>query len=184
MFVDPLISRKKTDRELAAFLQFADVFRRRGIWLLEYDFPKMLFAFAATNANPTMFVPFGVLLDFANYNVSPPSVRIVNPATKAPLRKSEVKAPFQRARPGLQPDELLQAWCTDDEKPFICLQGVREYHENAAHTGDSWFLHRNTGAGTLVYILDNLARYGSEPIRGQQMQLQIVPQGFLVVVTE
>jgi hypothetical protein len=28
-------------------------------------------------------------------------------------------------------------------KPFLCLRGVREYHEHPQHSGDEWLLYRN-----------------------------------------
>jgi hypothetical protein len=178
MFVDPAISRAKLERELSEYLAQSDVYRQRGIWLLEYKFPQVLFALVAANAKPSLLVPFGVLLDFSNYDVEPPSVQLVNPLTKARLKRSEVQYPFPRQRPNGQVEELLQAF--EDEKPFICLQGVREYHKNPAHTGDSWFLHRGTGVGKLIYLLDTLSRYGTEPIRSQSGQIQILLNGFAV----
>lgn len=178
MIVDPAISRAKLERELNDFLALADVYRRRGILLLEYQCPQVLFAMVAPNAKPALLVPFGVLLDFTDYNLKPPSVKFVNPLTKEPLKRSEIYTPFRRQRPDKQPEDFLQAF--EDERPFVCLQGVREYHDNPAHTGDSWFLHRGTGAGTLVNVLDMLAKYGAEPIQGQGFDIQMKFVGYAV----
>jgi hypothetical protein len=172
MFVEPSVSRAKLDRELSNFLQHAKVYRRRGIWLLEYDFPTVLFALAAINLKPYMVVPCGVLLDFSNYDVDPPSVRFVNPATMVPLKANEI--PYKFVRQGLngEPTALVQEWTPDDDRPFLCLQGVREYHDNSGHSGDPWLLHRGSGAGTLMYLLNSLAKYGVEPI--SQIHVQLV----------
>lgn len=176
MVVAPAISRAKLERELNEFLALSDMYRRRGILLLEYQFPQVLFAMVAPNAKPTMLVPFGVLLDFTDYDLKPPSVKLVNPLTKVPLKRSEIHTAFPRHRPGKQLEGFLQAF--EDERPFICLQGVREYHDNPAHSGDSWFLHRGSGAGKLVYLLDLLAKHGSEPIQNQAFEVQLNFAGF------
>lgn len=170
MFVDPAVSRAKLERELSEYLALSDFYRQRGIWLLEYKFPQVLFVLAAPNSKPFTLVPFGVLLDFSNYDAQPPSVKLVNPFTKVPLKRSEIHYHCPRQRPDGQNEPLLQAF--EDERPFICLQGIREYHDNPAHTGDSWFLHRGSGVGKLAYLLDVLSRYGSEPVVGIGFQMQ------------
>jgi len=45
---------------------------------------------------------------------------------------------------------------------------------NIVHSGDLWELHRNSGAGRLVRLLDVISRYGVEPING--FAVQMVPQ--------
>ena len=67
----------------------------------------------------------------------------------------------------------LQAHSPDDI-PFLCIAGVREYHEHPAHSGDAWELHRADGAGRLVRLLEIIHRYGVVPIAGYGVQL--VPQ--------
>ena len=61
-----------------------------------------------------------------------------------------------------------------DEIPFLCLAGVREYHDHPAHSGDVWELHRRGGAGRLVRLLEIVDRYGLSPIAG--LNVQLVPQ--------
>jgi hypothetical protein len=61
-----------------------------------------------------------------------------------------------------------------DEVPFLCIAGVREYHEHPGHSGDSWELHRSTGAGRLVRLLEVIHKYGVDPLRGYSVNL--VPQ--------
>jgi hypothetical protein len=29
-------------------------------------------------------------------------------------------------------------------KPFLCLRGIREYHEHPQHSGDEWLLYRES----------------------------------------
>ena len=51
-----------------------------------------------------------------------------------------------------------------EDVPFLCIPGVREYHEHPAHSGDSWLLHKGSGEGTLYFLLNTIYRYGVEPI--------------------
>ena len=186
MFVDPAVSRAKFEREVADFRKFADVYQQRGIFLVDASFPKAFAIILAIHAKPAPMVPFGVVLDFSNYDVAPPSVQLVNPLTRTKLKRSEIIYDFLRglpvpegATPGAQRTQpLLQAFV--DERPFICLQGIREYHESPAHTGDSWFLHRGTGAGTLAFLLDVLSRYGAQPIVGPAINVQFNINGVAV----
>lgn len=177
MYVDPAVTRAKFDRELLDFERLSATYQRRGIWLLERNFPLVLVAFVALNAKPTPLVPFGALIDFTNYDVAPLSVRFVHVATKQPLKASELP-PFLRLRADRQGEQLIQAF--EDERPFICLRGVREYHDSPAHSGDSWFLHRGSGVGKLAHVVDILARYGSEPVQSARVQMQLIVSGFAV----
>lgn len=156
-------------------------YHERGVWLVEAEFPNAFFALIAAQVKPYPMVAFGVEINFDNYDVEPPSVRFVHPLTRARLKKRELAhrlaTRVQRVMvaPGQQmevlSDELAQGF-DEEAPPFLCLQGVREYHDHPGHTGDSWWLHRRSGIGTLSYILEQLARYGVDPIRGVQIQLQ------------
>ena len=57
----------------------------------------------------------------------------------------------------IRQQDLLQG--EPDKIPFLCVRGIKEYHDHPAHSGDSWFLHRNNGEGTLHYILDILYKH-------------------------
>lgn len=61
-----------------------------------------------------------------------------------------------------------------DAIPFLCVAGVREYHDHPAHSGDPWELHRTTGAGSLVRLLDLIHTYGPGAVSGWGVAL--VPQ--------
>lgn len=199
VYTDPVVVRRKVEREIAAYFERQDHYRSRGIWVLQYEFPQLLVAFVAPNFKPHPIAAFGVLVDMSNYDVEPPSLKFVNPLTREPLAFKDVPTHLVRARvqtvpvqplpgvelpPGIpqefaqqfeQHDPLLQG--NDDEPPFMCLQGVREYHENPAHTGDSWWLHRSKGAGGLLRLLEMISRYGTEAMRDQQFQIQVALGG-------
>ncbi|MDQ3630636.1 MAG: hypothetical protein M3417_05040 [Actinomycetota bacterium] len=187
---DPLVSRIKFDREVADFRGLAADFGRRGWFLVEEAFPKILVLLAAPQIKPTPIVT-GVLLDYSDYDVRPPSVRLVDPFTREPypagdlptnlLRAVEMEGPqMVGLPPGVMPGRmvhqqpLMQSHPGSDEPPFLCLSGVREYHDHPAHSGDLWELHRAGGAGRLVRLLEVIDTYGVRPING--FHVNLVPQ--------
>lgn len=168
--VDERVSRKKFDREVESWRRNSADHTRRGIFLLEAEFPRAFAVFAAPHLNPPA-VMFAVELDFTNYDVWPPSVRFLNPFSRQPYRPGQLP-PMVRIKqqpgssiglPSLEVAVMHQTNAPDGEA-FMCMPGVREYHLHPAHNGDSWLLHRGTGEGTLFHILDKLHEFGIAPI--------------------
>ncbi len=209
-YVDPAVSRRKFDREIAEFRAEAVEYGRRGWFLADARFPHALVVLSTAKTQP-ISVLCGVLFDYSNYDAAPPSVRLVHPLTREPYKWSEVPTRLPRLSPppdavpavaqppGVQqplPPELAQALAQggaqalgqvgaqvtlqaqplmqahgDDDIPFLCLAGVREYHEHPAHTGDPWESHRRSGAGRLVRLVQIISKYGPETIDGFEVQL-------------
>ena len=69
---------------------------------------------------------------------------------------------------------FMQPSGDDDIPPFLCIAGVREYHEHPAHSGDHWLSHRTSGAGCLVRLVQVISKYGLETIDG--LEVQMTPQ--------
>lgn len=192
--VDPAVSRAKFDRELARFRALEDQYLKRGWWLLKAEFPRALIAFVTKAIRPPSVV-FSALIDFTNYDLWPPSVLIVDPFTRVPYRRNElptamprmVKTPQLMLAPDgrtqqvevAQPQPLLQA-SNPTDVPFLCLPGVREYHDHPAHSGDSWLLHRGRGEGTLHFIIEQLSKYGLDPVRSLDTKIRVEVTGFRV----
>jgi len=193
---DPIVSRRKFDRELHEFKALAADYRGRGWFLIESDFPKVFLIASAPQLKPPAIVT-GVVFDYTDYDFKPPSVRLVDPFTREPylmknspvslIRQTEIEAPLPlgiQLPPGaqiakmIQRQSLMQAYGPDDI-PFLCLAGVREYHDHPGHSGDAWELHRTSGAGRLVRIIEVIDTYGVRPLTGYNVTL--VPQvaGFL-----
>ena len=187
--VDPSVSRAKFDREIARFRAIEDIQFRRGCWVAGAEFPEVFVIFGTPRLRPAA-VMFGVLLDFTNYDLWPPSVRMVDPFTRRPYAAGELPSALLRqlphesreatealaalpagGPPGIAVQPMMQAH-RRDEVPFLCLPGVREYHDHPGHTGDSWLLRRTGGEGTLHFILEQLWRYGAEPITSWGIKLQ------------
>lgn len=181
--VDPAVSRTKFDREVAEYRQLEATYRRRGWWLMEAEFPIVVVAFIATQLRPAPVV-CAVRINFANYDVEPPSVQLIDPFTQQPYRASELPTVLLRRQtvqvqgmPGgaqmLSAVPLMQAHQPTDI-PFLCIPGVREYHAHPAHTGDGWLLHRGQGAGKLFPILNTIYQYGVQPITEYGVGLRVV----------
>lgn len=178
--VDPVVTQEKFYAELAEYRRMEAEHRTRGWWLLDATFPRVFVVFATPQLRPPAVV-CGVDVDFTNYDFEPPSVRLVDPFTREPyLRKDLPTVLFRRQMmtvgSGMQLAghvELMQAH-SPDEIPFLCIPGVREYHQHPAHTGDSWLMHRGLGAGKLYHILNTIFQYGVRPISNYGVGLRVV----------
>src|SRR5439155_19514389 len=136
--VDPQVSRAKFDREVAGYRALQDTYIRRGWWLTIAEFPTAFVVFGS-NKGVLRSVVFGVMIDFSNYDLWAPSVRIVDPFTMAPYKTKELPyaflrkvavatpsptptptptpAPVQLLSPTAPVQALMQSW-VPDEIPF------------------------------------------------------------------
>lgn len=186
MIVDPAVSRRKFAQEVEV-ARAQQHFHRQGIWILRSEYP-IVFVAIVTPVGMPMFpgVLSAVHIDFTDYDVRPPSVYFVDPFSERRLELGEIKWWFPKATNVLrhpttgqvlaaQPLNYVQGF--NSRRPFLCLPGVREYHECSGHSGDSWFLHRGKMGNLLVHLLTMLQRYGSGAVDGVQFQVaQVFPQ--------
>lgn len=185
--VDPEVSRVKFAREVAQYRSMESAYRKKGWFLLDAAFPKAFVVFAVTKLKPPPIVA-AVVVDFTNYDLRPPSVMFVDPFTREPLPAKLLQVQMLRriAIPGATPETItalaqqgavqvtqMIQYNSPEDPPFICLPGIREYHDNPAHTGDSWLLHRSSGEGSLVFILEKIWAHGVNPIEQYQAQVQL-----------
>ena len=181
-YVDPVVSRAKFDREIAEYLDIETDYRVRGWFLVKAEWPVAIFLLASKRTSPPAIVT-AVQFDYTNYDVEPPSVRLVDPFSGRLLVSRELPTHLLRMIPGpeapttdgaqergVQP--LMQAESPEDV-PFLCIAGVKEYHDHPGHSGDSWELHRPTGAGRLVRLLGVISKYGVEPVTSLVVALQV-----------
>jgi hypothetical protein len=198
-FVDPDVSRAKFERELLEFRALEETYVSRGWVLTDAEFPVVRVLMCAVQLKPPAII-VGVEFDFTNYDVEPPSVTLVEPFTNRPYMMNELPTVLNRnvqqapgaLAPGFPPgfqlppgapmvinmqQPLMQAEV--GSIPFLCVAGVREYHSHPAHSGDLWELHRESGAGRLIRLLELIYRYGVEPISDYQIQLQFNVNGFI-----
>jgi hypothetical protein len=114
-----------------------------------------------------------VRIDFANYDLWPPSVTFIDLAEGSPWMppmRAIVETPDG-------PRDLLVDGHPQTGLPFLCVPGTREYHSHPQHSGDDWLLHRCTGAGRLGPLCDLLWRTMANNIVGVQSMIQTVGNG-------
>src|SRR5207249_10301979 len=88
-FVDPQVSRAKFDRELTEYRQLEADYRRRGWLLVRAEFPSVHVVLATPQLTPPAIVT-GVAFDYTNYDMRPPSVRLVDPFTAETYKAKEL----------------------------------------------------------------------------------------------
>jgi hypothetical protein len=174
--VDLEVSKQKFEQETSELIQNATLQRSRGIIFLECQFPNIKLAFCAPQLKPIPIV-FAVNINFSNYDLEPLSLKFIHPLTYKTLTIQELGNPFGRnisTEPGkveIQPLALGLA----DQTAFICLPGIREYHEHSDHGNDPWLDHRGKGGeGTLGYVIDKLYQFGISAISHLSVQINIV----------
>jgi Predicted metal binding domain len=192
VFVDPVVSKQKFDSEAQEWRKRAAEHGRRGIVLVDDNFPKAFATFSFPSIRPAHLL-FGVHLDFTNYDIWPPSVIFADPLSREPwpngmstpmnvVLGTAVLPLFLRFRTDPANPSILipeqAVICQGNNGPaFLCMRGIREYHEHPAHSGDSWLQYRGSGVGSLFYVLDKLHEFGISHIAGMRIGLQYVSGG-------
>ncbi len=183
--VQPEVSKSKFATEVNEFRQLEDEWRKKGIICLKIEYPKIQLAFAAHQLRPAPIV-FAVSLDFTNYDLEPPSIKFIDPLTGNLITTREMHVNFYQvtngvpqgfAIPGMPQLQLRQQqqilMGAPNDQPFLCIPGVREYHEHPAHTGDSWFLHRTQGEGKLGFLIDQLYNHSIPFVRSYSVNFNV-----------
>ena len=181
-YVDPAVSRAKFDREIAEYHSLEADYRARGWFLVKADWPVVVVVLASCKTTPPAIVT-AFQFDYTNYDAEPPSVRMIDPFTGHFFLNKELPIRLPRRVPGPElplPDggkaqlnsaqDLMQAHTADD-LPFLCISGVKEYHDHPGHSGDPWEVHRSAGEGRLVRLLDVISKYGLDPVQGFHVNL-------------
>lgn len=185
--VEPEISRKKFDREVAEFHQIAKDWRQKGVICLKADFPFVELAFISNKLKPSA-VAFAVSIDFTDYDVVPPSIVFIDVLSGEKITAKEMSVGFfqtseSQQREGLPPQLRVQQrqpilMGRADDYPFLCIPGVREYHKHPAHTGNPWLLHRTKGEGRLCFLIDQLYIHSMPFITGFNISMSISVKQF------
>jgi hypothetical protein len=101
--VDPAVSRAKFEREVDVLRRHEPEYRHQGWFLIQAEFPEVFLVLTAPQLRPSP-VLFGVVIDFVNYDADPPSVQVVSPWTREPLRARELLSPLPKlAQPPAPP---------------------------------------------------------------------------------
>jgi hypothetical protein len=183
LHIDPEISLLKFNREVQQLLSLKDDLRKRG-WIIEkHEFPLVRITFIGRHILPRIAV-CTVDIDFSNYDIIAPSVRFLDPFSFEPAiylphaeqlpangRQSPIKGSYMEGGKSL--DIILNH--ADNGLPFLCMPGVREYHEHPQHTNDPWQNHRKGFSGhILYYLLDRIDSYCVEPLKALTLNVNVL----------
>lgn len=175
LLVPPEVSRKKLERELIQWDAVRDSYRRRGYWIIDRRNLTVDVAFVAPLPllRPIPALVAIARVDFSNYDIWPPSIRFVDPTGE------------RDAVPLIPPVETDGAGGIRDlvldhptlNRQFVCIAGVREYHDHPQHSGDLWLVRRSSGAGRLAVICERLWRAFTDIPIGTQFNAVITNEG-------
>lgn len=195
-YVDPAVSQVKFQREVDEYRALEAGYRARGWLLVDATFPVVRVVLCATRLRPPAVIT-GVEFDYTNYDEEPPSVRLIDPFTGQAHLFGQMPTTLKRRTlgpaldipgiprgadgqaPRMVTEQPLMQASGPDEVPFLCIAGVREYHNHPAHSGDSWDMHRSAGAGRLVRLLEVIDTYGVRPISNYNIALVQQVTGFV-----
>jgi len=179
--VDPAVSRLKFDREIAKYTPWRQTISA-GMVDCPSDFPEVFVISArasrtssvvlelSSTSLTTPLAPVGALGRIRSHGNRTgqgfSQSAVARPAADAP---GDIMAYLAAAQRLVQ----LMVAAEPDEIPFLCLPGIREYHENPAHTGDSWLLHRGGRRRHIELGVASALGLWREPIDGYQMNIQV-----------
>ena len=169
MQVDPEVSRKKFRREVERLVEQQATLESRGLFVLgRPEFPIVeivvvprhpLRVLVQPQQSGQIFLPQGTIVaievpslsatafkahfELSDYDLRPPSLEFRDVWSDLPLPYHTMfrALEFEKHRQThvvLLPDHPVT------HKPFLCLRGIREYHEHPQHSGDDWMLYRGT----------------------------------------
>ena len=166
---DPAVNRLKYDREVARLREQQSTLQSRGIFVIDPPtFPTVEVLYVPHHAlrlsvpasqQGAVVLPPGAMaviefpnlsarafkarFDLSDYDVRPPSVEFREPWNNALLQYATMFRALEYEK-----DRKAHVVLLDDHptthRPFLCLRGIREYHEHPQHSGDDWFLYRNS----------------------------------------
>jgi hypothetical protein len=172
--VDPRVVKAKVAREFDSWERNSDAYRRRGWFMLSRDDVVVDVGFmgAVPLGNTALDLLAAVVrFDYSDFDVRPPSVRFIDPRTgddRIPVVRALTPTPDG-------PRDLLLNEHPERHRPFLCVPGVREYHEHPQHSGDLWELHRGGGEGSLAALCDLIWRTMAQNVIGFNVGVQVLP---------
>ena len=166
MRVDLDVCRRKYGREVDNLQRQSGILRGWGIFLLDCTFPNVDVLFLP--AQPLMFeLPalvfkdagqqfgkgqmtfpsvtgkaFGARINLDDYDVRAPSVTFRKPNTWALEDIRFLPIGHYPDAEGHNRQVVISNHHTY-QRPFLCMEGIREYHEHSQHTDNGWFKLKN-----------------------------------------
>lgn len=85
---------------------------------------------------------FKARFDLSDYDLRAPSLEFRDPWTDALLPYGTMLRALEYEK-DRQAHHVLLGDHPTTHQPFLCMRGIREYHEHPQHSGDDWLLYRN-----------------------------------------
>lgn len=181
MLIDPCVEKIKFDAEVSRLRANEARLRGMGVWLARASapyidlllIPRHLARFGMPVPSTGAIVvpgqiqvhefdltslagrPIGLRLDLSGYDLRAPSVAFVDPWEWNPLAFDALPLGMLTDDPA-KPQQVVLDQHPVTRQPFVCLRGIREYHDHPQHDGDDWMLYRS-GLNVLV-LIEHLAR--------------------------
>lgn len=167
MRIDPVVNRIKFEREMALLVKQRGTLESLGVFLLESTkFPTVDILFAPrhflqagipTSQSGGIVLPqvalkmvevpslaaraFKAHFDLTDYDLRAPSLEFRDPWNDNLLPYATMFRALEYETDRKAHVVLLDSHPTT-KKPFLCIRGIREYHEHPQHSGDDWLLYR------------------------------------------
>ncbi len=182
MRLDPAVARCKFDREVERIKAQASLLQGWGCIVVRVEYPHvdaiflpraplriLVPALVPQQANGVvhgtqvqllridlpMFAgqPFGVRVDLSDFDQRAPGVTFHNARTWELLPYEMLPRGHSVDEHG-QPKLVVLNGHPTTKRPFLCMRGIREYHEHPQHSGDEWALYRDQGGlfATLMVV--------------------------------
>lgn len=165
--IDRRVERAKFGDEVRALQAYSPLLEARGCSIARAEFPivDVLFTLRwapvavviAPDGSRLLHQPlpgadsrtFGARIDFSGFDVLPLPVSFRDPNSWLPLPVGALGG--FHCQPGALPIPVVHRH-PKTGFPFLCVPGVREYHEQPIHEGDDWLLYR--GSCGLPYVVE------------------------------
>lgn len=118
--------------------------------------PQLGVRFVPVDASSLAPRAFVLRFHLDGYDQRAPSVAFLDPRTLAPLSFGDLPIIHEHGSDGSLLNLVVDGHPNASDRPFLCVQGVREYHEHPQHSGDEWPLYR--GSVNVYAILDRVLR--------------------------
>lgn len=168
--VDPRVSEGKYSEEVARLAKQRALLEARGIFLLaasKYPHVDVLFVprrtlqlGMQTPHSGRILLPQGTMMiaaaevdslsarafkgrfDLSDYDLRAPGLEFLDPWNDKPLDYATMLRAQEYEKQRGAHVVLIENHPTT-HKPFLCIRGIREYHEHPQHSGDDWLLYRS-----------------------------------------
>jgi hypothetical protein len=170
MRMDPVVARRKFSSEVDTLHRQRETLVGWGCWVVEADYPNvwvvfvprhsLLLSVPAVQPAGGLFIPgprplvaveipmvsaraLGVQVALDDFDIRAPALTFCDPWTRTPLSYERLCRGFHTDDTGKTFNVLLDKHPVTG-RPFLCMRGVREYHEHPQHSGDDWMLYRGS----------------------------------------